>query len=126
MASPASHADPPPTEDFDGKGSDYGSDLSPEEEAIVTRLLDRIGTGEGSGVDIEDNPILSGVEYYVAGAARVPRVLGRARWADEVGVDTDMDVEEEVGIEGSTGVQHEDEGCESCFVFYLAAWRDSD
>jgi exonuclease V len=52
--------------------TDYGSDFSPEEEQIVTKLL------SGTPVDIEDNPIVNGVEYAAnQPALRLPRVLGR-------------------------------------------------
>jgi exonuclease V len=52
--------------------SDYGSDFSPEEEQIVSRLL------SGQQIEIEDNPIVSNVEHNEpAQTLRVPRVFGR-------------------------------------------------
>jgi hypothetical protein len=50
--------------------SDYGSEFSPEEEEILNRLL---LAGEQH---IEDNPIVTGVEYHdPARAVRLPRAL---------------------------------------------------
>jgi exonuclease V len=51
--------------------SDYGSDFSPEEEQIVSRLL-------SGHIDIEDNPItLTNVEQNEAAhSLRIPRIFG--------------------------------------------------
>lgn len=52
--------------------SDYGSDFSPEEEQIVSRLLSE------RQVEIEDNPIVNEIEHNDAQQAlRVPFVFGR-------------------------------------------------
>jgi exonuclease V len=68
--------------------SDYGSDFSPEEEQIVSRLLST------QPIEIEDNPIISNIEHNdTTQTLRVPRVFGReqksplfeaARAAEEV------------------------------------------
>ena len=67
--------------------SDYGSDFSPEEEQIVSRLL------SGQQIEIEDNPISNIEHNEPAQTLRVPRVFGRkqksplfeaARVAEEV------------------------------------------
>lgn len=52
--------------------TDYGSDFSPEEEQIVAKLL-----SETLG-DIEDNPIISGLEYNAnQQALRLPHGLAK-------------------------------------------------
>ena len=86
MASPATY-DPVDVMTNDGE-SDYGSDFSPEEEQIVSRLL------SGQQIEIEDNPIVTDIEHHdSAQTLRVPRVFGReqrsplfeaARAAEEV------------------------------------------
>ena len=51
--------------------TDYGSDFSPEEVQIVTRLIS--GTAE-----LEDNPIVSEVDHHdPQQTLRVPRTFGR-------------------------------------------------
>jgi hypothetical protein len=59
--------------------SDYGSDFSSEEELLINRLL----AGQEGVEGIEDNPILTGLEYHEpVQTVRVPRVLGRERIND--------------------------------------------
>src|SRR6266487_125447 len=63
--------------------SDYGSEFSPEEEEIVARLL---SAGVESTEEIEDNPIITGVEHHEpAQAVRLPRVLARERRSQTLG-----------------------------------------
>lgn len=51
--------------------SDYGSDFSPEEEAIVAKLLAQTA--------VEDNPIVNDVEYHGAKhTLRIPRAVRSA------------------------------------------------
>jgi exonuclease V len=67
MASPAQVASI-----FGDSDTDYGSDFSPEEERIVEQLL------SGQKVEIEDNPIVAGIEQHgTQQSLRVPRALGR-------------------------------------------------
>jgi exonuclease V len=90
--------------------SDYGSDFSPEEEQIVSRLL------SGQPVDIEDNPIVNDIEQNDAQQAlRIPR-FGReyrspffeaARAAEEVA--------EQISKFVKTGDFYPD--CTSCLLF---------
>lgn len=69
MVSPA--VDTPFEDPINDGDTDYGSDFSPEEVQIVSRLVS--GT-----VEIEDNPIVSGVEHNdPQQTLRIPRVLGR-------------------------------------------------
>ena len=84
MASPAIGGRPGSIEDDE---SDYGSDFSPDEEQIVSRLL------SGQPVDLEDNPIVNEIEQNDAQQAlRVPRfgkeqkspLFEAARAAEEV------------------------------------------
>lgn len=58
--------------------SDYGSDFTAEEEALVNELLTKLASGEGNAkihpsknLDHDEEP----------SAAKVPRILGVERWS---------------------------------------------
>lgn len=57
---------------IDGDETDYGSDFTPEEEDI---LLDLASAKQQ--VEIEDNPIITGIEHHDEQTLRIPRTLGR-------------------------------------------------
>ncbi|KAE8442056.1 hypothetical protein EG329_003864 [Mollisiaceae sp. DMI_Dod_QoI] len=79
MASPAFEISSPSSQPLnDDTDTDYGSDFSPEEEAIVTRLLSGAPPPSITPIVEEDNPITTEVEQQDAQQIlRLPRNLGR-------------------------------------------------
>ncbi|KAF7899278.1 uncharacterized protein EAF01_008491 [Botrytis porri] len=62
---------------FADSESDYGSDFSPEVVEIIEKLLSPVHQSK-EPTDIEDNPIVSEIEYHEPEPAlRLPRVVGK-------------------------------------------------
>lgn len=68
----------------DDLSSDYGSDFSLEEELLVDELLSSVQYRNGALPDLEDNPIVTGIEHHASQRLlRLPRLMGRAQRASE-------------------------------------------